>query len=55
MAGVREIGSLLFHLPAWDPMIYGGTAVLLFICVCAAALIPAWRATRVPPSESLRI
>src|SRR4051812_17470338 len=54
MAGVREIGSLLFHLPAWDPMIYGGTAALLFLCVCAAGLIPAWRATRVAPSESLR-
>jgi ABC-type antimicrobial peptide transport system permease subunit len=54
MLATRAIGSMLFHVGPWDPIVFGGAAAVLFICVCTAAFIPAWRATRVQPSESLR-
>jgi len=54
LAGNRALASMLFHVHAWDVRVFSGTAVLLFLSVCAAALIPAWRATRIQPSDSLR-
>jgi hypothetical protein len=54
IAGTREIASMLFHVGPSDAGVLAGTAALLFVCVCAAATIPAWRATRVEPFESLR-
>ena len=55
MAGTYAIASMLFHVRPWDARVFAATAVLLFACVCVAALIPAWRAARVQPSESLRM
>jgi predicted permease len=54
IAGTRAIGSMLFHVGPWDPIVFGGASAVLFVSVCTAAFIPAWRATRVQPSESLR-
>jgi len=54
IAATREISSMLFHVGPSDAGVLAGTAALLFACVCAAATIPAWRATRVEPFESLR-
>ena len=46
--------SLLFDVSPWDAGVFGGSALLLSVCVGAAALIPAWRAMRIEPAESLR-
>jgi predicted permease len=54
MAGTRAIRAMLFRVAPWDASVLGGTAALLFLSVCAAAWLPARRATRVQPSQSLR-
>ncbi len=46
--------GLLFQIGAFDPPTYAGVALFLALCSCAAALIPAMRATRVNPVSALR-
>jgi ABC-type antimicrobial peptide transport system permease subunit len=50
----RSLASFLYGVGAWNVMAYGGAALLLVGCVCAAALFPAARAARIDPSDSLR-
>jgi putative ABC transport system permease protein len=48
------ISSLLFDVPAEDPLTYAATAGLLILVALAACFIPARRATRVDPILALR-
>jgi putative ABC transport system permease protein len=54
LGATRAIRSLLFGVSAWDPGAYAAASALLFVSVCAAAMVPARRATRVAPSVSLK-
>jgi predicted permease len=54
IAGTRQIASMLFRVNPADGWILGVSAGLLFVSVCAAALLPAWRATHIEPSDALR-
>ena len=51
----REISGVLYRVSVGDPFSWGGAAVLLLTVSAFANLIPAWRASRVDPSEALRI
>jgi ABC-type antimicrobial peptide transport system permease subunit len=50
----RYARSMLFGVEPLDPLTYVGTISVLLIVALGAALLPAWRATRVDPVESLR-
>jgi predicted permease len=55
LAAGRWVGALLFDTSADDPMVIGGVAATLLAVAAAACLVPAWRATRVPPGSALRV
>lgn len=50
----RLMASLLYNVPAGDPLVYGGGAVILALAALVAAWFPARRAARVNPVEALR-
>ncbi len=50
----RGIESFLFETPPTDPIVLVAVAVLLTGAGACASYIPAWRASRVDPVESLR-
>jgi ABC-type antimicrobial peptide transport system permease subunit len=50
----RVAEAVLFGLSGRDPAVVGGAAVLLAAVVLAASWLPAWRASRIPPTEALR-
>jgi len=50
----RSVRGILFGVQPVDPATYGITVTVLALVALAAALIPAWRATRVDPVECLR-
>ena len=54
LASGRWVAPLLFELEPSDPVVLAGVAGMLFVVAIAASLIPAWRATRVPPGAALR-
>jgi ABC-type antimicrobial peptide transport system permease subunit len=43
-----------FEDDQYDAVLFGSVALFLFAVAAASALIPAWRATRIDPVESLR-
>lgn len=45
---------LLFETDARDAAVFGAAAGVLLIAALAAGVVPAWRASRVPPTEALR-
>jgi ABC-type antimicrobial peptide transport system permease subunit len=54
LAGSRLIASLLYRVDARDPVTFAATAaVLVLLAICASAL-PATRASRQDPAETLR-
>jgi putative ABC transport system permease protein len=50
----RALVTLLFGTSRLDPVTYGGVVVVLLATSLGACALPAWRAARVDPSNSLR-
>jgi ABC-type antimicrobial peptide transport system permease subunit len=50
----RLIAGVLYHVSVGDPFSWLGAAALLLAVSALANLVPAWRASRVDPSEALR-
>ena len=50
----RGLQSLLYEVSAADPFSLGVAAISLLVTATAAALIPAWRAASIAPTEALR-
>jgi ABC-type antimicrobial peptide transport system permease subunit len=46
--------SLLFGVAPWDAPIFAGAGAVLLAAVCAATVLPAWRAAAVDPAHVLR-
>jgi ABC-type antimicrobial peptide transport system permease subunit len=49
-----RLQSLLFHVSAFDPLVFGSVATLLAVVGVVATASPAWRAARVDPASVLR-
>jgi putative ABC transport system permease protein len=54
LALTRLMKDLLFHVNPTSPATFCAIAILFVVVSLAAALIPAWRATRVDPMTALR-
>ncbi len=54
LASSRVVASLLFGVAAFDPATFGGMSALMAAVGVLACLLPAFRASRVDPIESLR-
>ena len=50
----KLVASLLYGVTAHDPVVLGAVAAVLVIVAIAACVVPAWRAARVDPMETLR-
>ncbi len=48
------VSSMLFHVRPNDPLTYGATAALLLLVSIAASTLPAYRAARLDPLQTLR-
>jgi ABC-type antimicrobial peptide transport system permease subunit len=53
-AVTRVTKSLLFEVSPLDPFAFTTAAVAMTMVAIVAALVPAWRATRVDPTTALR-
>jgi putative ABC transport system permease protein len=53
-ATTRLVRGLVYGISPGDPVTVAGGAVMLFVIALAGALVPAWRASRVDPAETLR-
>ena len=54
LAAGRGAGSLLFGLTSYDPLTLSSSVVLLVLIGALAAFLPAFRASKLDPSEALR-
>jgi putative ABC transport system permease protein len=50
----RVAEAVLFELSGHDPVVIGAAAVVLAAVILAASWLPAWRASRIAPTEALR-
>lgn len=50
----RYLRALLFGVSTTDPLTLGGAALMLLTIAAAAAWVPARRAARVDPTDTLR-
>jgi putative ABC transport system permease protein len=55
LAVSRGIESFLFETPHTDPLVFVAVAAVLMAAGVCASYLPAWRASRVDPVESLRV
>jgi len=54
LAVSRTLAGLLFGITSTDPLTIIGASLILVLVAIVAALIPAWRASRVDPLVALR-
>jgi ABC-type antimicrobial peptide transport system permease subunit len=54
LAATRFLASLLFGVTATDPLTFAAVALLVLTVATAATAIPAWKASRIDPTRSLR-
>ncbi len=54
LAGGRALASLLYNVPAWDPVTLGLALATVLVTAVVAGLLPARRAARVDPAIALR-
>jgi predicted permease len=58
LAGALGLGraaeALLYGMSGRDPLVFGAAFAVLAIVVLAASWIPAWRASRIAPTQALR-
>jgi predicted permease len=54
LALTRVMVSLVFGVKTYDPAVVGGVALLLSVVALLAALVPAYRATRINPLDAVR-
>jgi predicted lysophospholipase L1 biosynthesis ABC-type transport system permease subunit len=53
-ASGRAAEALLFGMSARDPGVFGAAFTVLALVVLAASWVPAWRASRIAPTQALR-
>ena len=54
LAAGRLMAGLLYRVEPGDPLAMAAATVVLLLVVVAACLVPAARATRIPPASALR-
>ena len=54
-AGGRILGSLLYQVEALDPLVFFTVPLLLLAVALLATALPAWGATRISPTEAMRV
>jgi predicted permease len=54
LAGGRWLGSQLYGVKAYDPLILGLAVVVLSACALVAGFVPSWRAASIEPVQALR-
>jgi len=54
MLSVNTLRSMLFEIGTLDPITFAGAIVALAVCATSACLGPAWRASRIDPTATLR-
>jgi len=54
VAGSRVLSGMLYQVDPWDPMTFASGTALLFVVALLASVLPAWSATRIPPTEAIR-
>jgi putative ABC transport system permease protein len=50
----KSLEGLVFGVEPMDPVTFAGVSVMLLGVSMAACYLPAWRATRIPPTTALR-
>jgi ABC-type antimicrobial peptide transport system permease subunit len=50
----RLLGSVIVELDGFDPLVFGGATLTLFVATLIASWLPARQATRVNPLDALR-
>ena len=50
----RLLSGLLFGVEPWDPLVFGGSTLLVTIAAVAASYLPARRAVAIDPAVALR-
>jgi len=55
LAGGRILSSLLYQVEPWDPLTYVGGTCLLLCVAFLATLLPARSASRISPTEAMRV